>query len=186
MVREFYSKPRYQELSLMADRPYHVVITDDWGSERAAALYEAAGDHAQCLLVTDSATAMGIRGAIPLPTDQLADYLAQTISGLPVGTQFYLFGKEQFLWPVHATLIELHVQRSHCASERCGPIDRDVFCIHCQHTMQGINHTPVICSGCGRLLHVYDHFSKRLGCYMGFQVNAECETEIPEQEALHS
>lgn len=186
MAREFYSKPRYQELSLIADRPYHVVITDGWGKERAATLYETAAESAQCLVVSDQATATGIKGAIQLPNEQLTDYLPQMLSELSVGTQFYMFGKEQFLWPTHSKLIELHVPRSRCALQRCGPIDRDVFCTHCQHTTLGINHTPVICSGCGRLLHVYDHFSKRLGSYMGFQVNAECDTEIPEQEALHS
>lgn len=186
MAREFYSKPRYQELSLIAARPYHVVITDDWGWETASALYESAGSKGLFLLVTDTKTEAENSEAIRLGNDQLTDYLAETLSGLPPGTQFYLFGREQFLWPLHTRLIELHVPRSRCALQHCGPIDRDVFCIHCQHTMQGISQTPVICSGCGRLLHVYDHFSKRLGSYMGFQVNAECETEIPEQEALHS
>jgi dimethylamine monooxygenase subunit C len=186
MAREFYSKPRYQELTLMSDRPYHVVIADDLGREAASALYESAGSNSLILLVTDTETEVEGSGAIRLGKDQLEAYLAETLSSLPPGTQFYLFGREQFLWPVHTRLMELHVPRSRCALQRCGPIDRDVFCIHCQHTMQGINHTQAICSGCGRLLHVYDHFSKRMGSYMGFQVNAECEAEIPEQEALHS
>jgi hypothetical protein len=186
MAREFYSKPRYQKLTLMPDRPCHVVIADDLGREAASTLFESTGSNGLFLLLTDTEIEAEGSGAIRLGNDQLEAYLAETLSGLPPGTQFYLFGREQFLWPVHTRLMELHVPRSRCVLQRCGPIDRDVFCIHCQHTMQGINYTPVICSGCGRLLHVYDHFSKRLGCYMGFQVNAECETEIPEQEALHS
>ncbi|WP_206051823.1 dimethylamine monooxygenase subunit DmmA family protein [Nocardioides ferulae] len=51
----------------------------------------------------------------------------------------------------------------------------EVFCAHCSTataTAVGVDGV-VPCTGCGRDLVVYHHVSRRLGQYLGFQVDAE-------------
>ncbi|MBO1267274.1 dimethylamine monooxygenase subunit DmmA family protein [Arthrobacter cavernae] len=50
-----------------------------------------------------------------------------------------------------------------------------VFCPHCKArtaTLQGIG-AIVPCSGCGRNLEIYHHFSRRTASYLGFMAGAE-------------
>ena len=184
MARQFYSKPVYRTLIPVDGRPHHCVMTDAQGVARATQLCAAIEGASECIVVCEPQAGELIPGAAHVTGDTLEDYLAARLRKLPVGTQFYLFGREQFVWPLQDLLRTAHVPLERCAVERCGPLSRDVFCVHCRQTTTDVAHTPIDCTGCGRRLHVYDHFSKRLGCYMGFQVNAECEEEIPPQEVL--
>lgn len=184
MSRVFYSKPGYRTLEPVPGRLHHFLITDHLGAERAVALQAGAEGDSQCVVVCEQRSWARLAQATPIAPHALPEYLAEQLRGLPAPTQFYLFGRESFIWRVYAMLETLHVPRAQCAVECCGPLERDVFCVHCRHTTSEVSHSPVQCGGCGRLLHVYDHFSRRLGCYMGFQVNAECESDIPAREAL--
>ncbi|KWX69075.1 dimethylamine monooxygenase subunit DmmA family protein [Mycobacterium sp. NAZ190054] len=63
---------------------------------------------------------------------------------------------------------EIHVQAT-----ETGAID--VYCAHCTTstpTTVGVDGL-VPCQGCGKTLIVYYHVSRRLGRYLGFQVDAE-------------
>ena len=186
MLRKFYSKPDYQALTQVPGRRHHFLITDDEGKKRAKELLADITGISQCVFVSDSQSLLFINDAEKFSLDTLMEYLTTQFATLPAGTQFYLLGREQFIWSVHSMLRQLYVSESLCAVERCGPIERDVFCVHCRQIISGVRHNPVECSGCGCLLFIYDHFSKRLGSYMGFKVNAESEDEIPALEELDS
>ena len=62
---------------------------------------------------------------------------------------------------------------------------RPVFCVHCRAMTRGVRTNLVDCSGCGRTLFVRDHFSRRLGAYMGFQIDAEIPGDKPPVETLY-
>ncbi len=57
--------------------------------------------------------------------------------------------------------------------ERCGPITRRVQCIHCKGMTEDVAEEIVSCMYCGLKLLVRDHFSRRLGAFMGVRVDAE-------------
>ena len=57
--------------------------------------------------------------------------------------------------------------------------------VHCRTITRGVHTNIVSCSGCGRSLFVRDHFSRRLGAYMGFQIDAEVPGEVPAAEVVY-
>jgi hypothetical protein len=188
MSRIFYSKPRYQALFPVLEHPHHLLITDIDGLSRAQALQTELQEASTLLLVGMPADQAGEKEVCVRYSnhDALIEQLPGLVKGLPAGTVCYLFGRESFIWPTITQLHALGLAREHCLAERCGPLVRDVVCSHCKQRMQDVGENMVICDGCGRLLWNYDHFSPRLGAYMGFEVNAECPDDIPPREDLQA
>ncbi|WP_059020461.1 dimethylamine monooxygenase subunit DmmA family protein [Mycobacterium sp. M26] len=52
---------------------------------------------------------------------------------------------------------------------------REIFCPHCKHTtvaeVELTDEMP--CAGCGRVLFVHYHVSRRLGAHLGFAIHAD-------------
>jgi hypothetical protein len=188
MSRIFYSKPRYQTLVPVPEHPHHLLIGDIDGLSRTQALHAELEEPSTLLLVGMSADQVCLEevGASYLTHDALIEQLPGLVKGLPAGTVCYLFGRESFIWPTITQLHALGLAREQCLAERCGPLVRDVICSHCKQRMRDVGENMVICDGCSRLLWNYDHFSPRLGAYMGFEVNAECPDEIPPREDLQT
>ena len=65
-----------------------------------------------------------------------------------------------------------------------GSLRRRVWCTHCHAFTDGVTTNVVPCAGCGRHLLVRDHFSRRLGAFMGVMVDAEAPGEIPAIEEV--
>lgn len=185
MSRIFYSKPNYTPLAPRPGHPHHLLITDGHGLDRALTLRDAV-DAPCTLLLVDAPGDVKAPDATTCDTGELAERLPALVAGLPAGTACYLFGREAFIWPVATRLQHLGVARDHCLAERCGPLVRDVLCMHCKERLHDVSDNLAECTGCGRLLWNYDHFSRRLGAYMGFEVNAECAADIPERETLQA
>ncbi|WP_438970698.1 dimethylamine monooxygenase subunit DmmA family protein [Methylophaga sp.] len=102
-----------------------------------------------------------------------------------MGTQFYVAGSERFIWAVIETLNEYGVQEQHVAKELSGTLARSVYCVHCKTISENVHHSIHPCDGCGRHLFVRDHFSRRLGAYMGVMVDAEEPGNIPAKEEIY-
>lgn len=186
MQRQFYSKPQYRTLDALPERPHHVVIADSIGVEFARRLLADVDGDCSFVIVDEVQPASAEDRCVRIASSALAGYLAARLPQWPAGTGFYLFGREAFAWPVQNLLQDLCVPRSQCEVQRCGPLVRDVVCMHCRHTNRDVRETLVDCGGCARVLSVYDHFSRRLGCYMGFQANAECERDLPPRALLRA
>tara|TARA_R110002050_G_scaffold71891_3_gene154752 strand:+ start:149963 stop:150565 length:603 start_codon:yes stop_codon:yes gene_type:complete len=90
-----------------------------------------------------------------------------------MGTRFYVAGSEGFIWQVAKELYDVGVQDDDIDKELCGTLARTVYCVHCKAMTQNAHHNIVTCTGCQRQLFVRDHFSRRLGAYMGLMVDAE-------------
>lgn len=102
-----------------------------------------------------------------------------------MGLRLYLIGDEDTLWRASrlaaaAGLGEAEIRRHHA-----GTLARPVWCVHCQHTQRSVHTNLLTCAGCGRTLFVRDHFSRRLGAYMGFQIDAEVPGVCPPVETLY-
>jgi hypothetical protein len=188
MSRIFYSKPRYQTLVPVPEHPHHLLIADTDGLSRARILHAELQEARTLLLVGMPSDKSGMEAVDQQYATQeaLTEQLPGLITGLPAGILCYLFGRESFIWPTITQLQALGLAREQCLAERCGPLVRDVVCTHCKQRICDVGENMVNCDGCGRLLWNYDHFSARLGAYMGFEVNAECPDDIPPKEALQA
>ena len=63
---------------------------------------------------------------------------------------------------------------------------RRVFCTHSRFMSEPVTASPTRCQGCGLTLEVRDHFSRRLGAYMGVRIDAEVPGEVPREEVFDS
>ncbi|GAB2514031.1 dimethylamine monooxygenase subunit DmmA family protein [Nocardia heshunensis] len=131
------------------------------------------------VLVTDSAETSPLAGEFD------GDILAVSPEGLGpvlekacVGWHFVIHGTDATVSAVRARLLAAGAIDAEITTLVEDADRRRVFCTHCRTATAAqveIGGT-VPCSGCGSPLVVYHHFSRRLGAYMGYRVDAE---ELP-------
>jgi len=112
--------------------------------------------------------------------------LTRCLAAARMGTRLYLAGSEGFL----ASCVRIAESSGLAADEiRCeliGTLARPVFCVHCRTVTPRVTTNIAPCSGCGRMLLVRDHFSRRLAAFMGVQADAEVPGSLPERVDLFS
>ncbi len=96
-----------------------------------------------------------------------------------MGTQVHLAGSEAFLNEATALANACGIIGDGLTTELSGPATRRVQCVHCKGMMDEVVATPVSCSHCGVKLTVRDHYSRRLGAFMGVCVDAEAPGVLP-------
>ena len=88
------------------------------------------------------------------------------------GTHLCICGDETFIWNCRnqaraAGLLDTEMSLIKAAE------GRQAYCVHCSQ-LQPISHDDeVTCQHCGVHLTIREHFSKRLGAYMGVCLNAD-------------
>ncbi|MGE2730780.1 dimethylamine monooxygenase subunit DmmA family protein [Mycolicibacterium vaccae] len=107
--------------------------------------------------------------------DDAAARLTEHLSTARVGVRILLAGAIGACLQLRAAALAAGVEDDeiHIQATESGPIH--VYCAHCAastKTTAGID-SLVVCSGCAKTLIVYHHVSRRLGKYLGFQVDAE-------------
>lgn len=110
--------------------------------------------------------------------------LRRELEAAAMGTRLYLVGSEHLIWQASRLADAFGLGEDEVRRCRTGTSARPVFCVHCRATTLDARTTLVSCSGCARTLFVRDHFSRRLGAYMGFQADAEAPGHLPEAEPL--
>lgn len=115
-------------------------------------------------------------------TDQTGFWQAldQRLSASRMGTRIYAAGDEAFLWQVSAQAALHGVLNADIMREQAVSLARSVYCVHCKTTTHHITTNIATCSACQRQLLVRDHFSRRLGAYMGLMIDAEEPGNVPE------
>tara|TARA_R110002049_G_scaffold175316_6_gene342633 strand:- start:1003 stop:1605 length:603 start_codon:yes stop_codon:yes gene_type:complete len=111
--------------------------------------------------------------------------LKNSLSECYMGTRFYVAGSEDFIWEVAKELYKVGVQDDDIDKELTGTLARTVYCVHCKAITKDVHHNVVACVGCQRQLFVRDHFSRRLGAYMGLMVDAEEPGVLPTIEEVY-
>ncbi|TFF25485.1 hypothetical protein E3C22_09045 [Jiella endophytica] len=96
-----------------------------------------------------------------------------------MGTQLHLAGSEAFLNEASALAHGCGVVGDGLTTELCGDPARRVQCVHCKGMMDDVSASPVACRHCGVNLMVRDHYSRRLGAFMGVCVDAEAPGDLP-------
>jgi len=191
------SKPLYDSLVWRQQATGHMVIAKGEGGIAVLKLFQQMCPREPIkLLFTDEGTAPKkyadiIKTLVPeglqvLESEQAV--LAALREQLPdclMGTQFYVAGTEAFIWAVLDELKKYGVQDRNVEKELSGTLARSVYCVHCKTIDKDVHYNIHQCSGCQRHLFVRDHFSRRLGAYMGVMVDAEIPGDIPAKEEIY-
>ncbi len=170
-IKSVSSRPVYPPVEININAAYHLFITEPSASSKVGNLLQQTAAKTHQLIESDN-------------IEELKLQLTELIGTLPLATSVYLAGRETYMWQVYAVLAELGFIKEQI--EMLTPTDnsRTVFCCHCYTQTHQVAAAPFECEGCGLPLTVTDHFSKRLGSYFGFQVNAEAKDELPAAEAF--
>ena len=117
---------------------------------------------------------------------ELIGDLPTWLSSYTMGLRLYIAGSESFIWSVSAVAGEFGMSSDEIQREHCGTLSRRVYCVHCKTINETVKTNIAACRGCGCTLLVRDHFSRRLGAYMGVKVDAEAPGEVPKvEEEMH-
>lgn len=191
------SKPQYDGLAWNEKAVLHVVVAQDEGGMALLRAFEQQYPR-ESVRVIYSAEAPSAQHYVEVLKHKLgsdlevcaseAEALATLAAALPscrMGTQFYVAGTETFVWNVSKALYTVGVQNGDVRKEVIGTLARPLYCVHCKTITRDVRHNIADCSGCGRKLFVRDHFSRRLGAYMGFMVDAEEPGNVPAIEEVY-
>lgn len=191
------SKPLYDSLVWRQKATGHMVIAEGEGGIAVLKLFQQMCPREPIkLLFADSKSASKqyadiIQHLVPeglqvCESEQaVLTALKEQLPDCLMGTQFYVAGSEAFIWAVLEELRQYGVQDINVEKELSGTLARPVYCVHCKNIDKEVHHSIHQCSGCGRHLFVRDHFSRRLGAYMGFMVDAEEPGNIPAAEEIY-
>jgi predicted RNA-binding Zn-ribbon protein involved in translation (DUF1610 family) len=102
----------------------------------------------------------------------LVENLARVLDQARMGLRVYAAGPESFVWSIDQLAMARGCGKGEVAMQVAGPAAGGVVCIHCKLVQEGIAGSRHVCAGCGRVLAVRDHFSRRLGGFLGVMADA--------------
>ncbi len=106
--------------------------------------------------------------------------LSVALATARMGTRVYAAGDEPLLGSVVKAAIESGIEHNSVRTEHRGSVVRRVQCVHCKGITENVMTNPVTCAHCGTALLVRDHYSRRIGAFMGVRIDAENPGEIPQ------
>lgn len=118
-------------------------------------------------------------------TDEVMRLLDELLSTATMGTRLYAAGGEGFVGRVVVTAVSHGIDHKSILTEHSGSRARRVQCVHCKHIAEDVTVSILECAGCGVLLFVRDHYSRRLAAFQGVCANAEDPTERPVPEEAY-
>lgn len=189
------SKPIYTSLVWHEKATSHLVVAQGQGGMAVLKLFQLMHPKQPIsVLYTPTAGAdyaKTLQKVVPEGLQILAselEVLAQLKALLPtmlMGMRLYVAGSEDFMWSVAEVVKSFGIEDADIMKEIAGTLARPIYCVHCKAITHGVTTNIGKCSGCGRMLFVRDHFSRRLGAYMGLMIDAESPGEFPEIEEIY-
>jgi predicted RNA-binding Zn-ribbon protein involved in translation (DUF1610 family) len=150
--------------------------------ERTQVLYTAGRSGAD----VEQLRALGVDALDVVPdVEQLLAALDGLLDQASMGTRLYAAGGEGFVGRVVRLGIDHGIDHKSVLTEHSGSLARRVQCVHCKHFTEHVTTSIFECAGCGTLLFVRDHYSRRLAAFQGVCVNAEDPTQRPEPEEAY-
>lgn len=113
---------------------------------------------------------------------ELERIVSDRLASARVGLRLYIAGSDAFIRRIQRPAFEMGVLPTEIFVAVTGDEIR-VWCTHCKAITEAPAFNLLECTGCGRQLLVYHHFSRRHGAYMGFQADAEAHGELPERKS---
>ncbi len=188
LVSGIKSRPLYDGLVPRPNAQRHLIVSEGEGALAVADLVaKAAPDflpRATILYVgenqSDRLQAIGAGVCDILPTiEVLLSRLADVLSTAMMGTRLYVSGTEGFIGQVIQLALDHGIDHRSIATEHRGSLARRVQCVHCKGITENVTTNIAICAHCGLNLLVRDHYSRRLGAFMGVCIDAEAPGELP-------
>lgn len=191
MVPTIKSRPTYPGLRPVAAARRNVVAAEGEGVEAVLGLLAAApagfAARTEVVLAGGDASALGAVG-VPVRTARDADEALATLDALlataTMGTRLYAAGGEGFVGRVVRLAIDHCIDPRSVLTEHVGTLARRVQCVHCKLFTEAVTTSLYECDGCGNLLLVRDHYSRRLAAFQGVCVNAEDPSQRPVAEEV--
>ncbi|GGC87151.1 dimethylamine monooxygenase subunit DmmA family protein [Chelatococcus reniformis] len=175
----------------------HILLADGDGAAAIVDLARAAPPEffeRAHIITAPAAGAMAVRAplralapAVLDETDRLAaalSRLAEVLAGAGMGTRLYVAGTEGTIGQAMQVALDAGVELGAIATEHRGSRARRVQCAHCKTFIDEVTTQPVACSGCGLMLFVRDHYSRRLAAFQGVCVDAEEPGSAPTPEEV--
>jgi hypothetical protein len=144
---------------------------------RPARLREGAQQH--LVVIQCAAVCPAFAGELEQPkvlnaeTGDFSTRLTDALGQCTVGSHLYIAGDEAFVWRIHALARNAGLQDDEIDMTVSVAGLRTVYCVHCGLSQPGTTHDSLHCSGCRVLLEVREHFSRRLGAYIGVCANPD-------------
>ncbi|MDX6302497.1 MAG: dimethylamine monooxygenase subunit [Nocardioidaceae bacterium] len=193
------SRPRYQGLQAVPTARHNLVAADGEGvrpvlrmlsgappgfAGRTHVLY--AGSETSAAEDLDRLHSLGTAQVDVLPTsDDLIRALDGLLSTASMGTRLYAAGTEGFIGRVLTIAIGHGIDHKSVLTEHSGSRARRVQCVHCKRITEDVTVSIFECAGCGVLLFVRDHYSRRLAAFQGVCANAEDPSQRPVPEEAY-
>jgi hypothetical protein len=117
--------------------------------------------------------------------DDLIDRLDGLLTTATMSTRLYAAGSEGFVGRVVVVAVSHGIDHKSVLTEHSGSRARRVQCVHCKHITEDVTVSILECAGCGVLLFVRDHYSRRLAAFQGVCANAEDPSERPVPEEAY-
>lgn len=99
--------------------------------------------------------------------------LHQLLVSATVGSHLYIMGDEAFIWRIHGEARSAGLEDDEIDITRTIAGQRQVYCVHCGLTQAAGPEPLLSCIGCAVGLEVREHFSRRLGAYLGVCTNPD-------------
>jgi dimethylamine monooxygenase subunit C len=152
-----FSRPTYRLLDLDPSGRTHLIAGVAEGHASIARVAGQAGALAKAFTVIYD----------PNPDADLTECLISFFNTATMGVRVYFCGSESFIWAAVRAAAPYGFGTDEIQLEVTGHDARDVYCVHCKNVIAHVSTYTCVCTNCGTLLGVRDHFSRRLGCYMG-------------------
>ncbi|MBK9077765.1 MAG: hypothetical protein IPL91_00855 [Hyphomicrobium sp.] len=190
------SRPRYSELELDIKSKRHIVVCDKNGAAAAQRMLRTsnvAAANTTVLVIGPGADkeeagafeSMGCDVVMASPTIEAAMFrLDQVFAKATMGTRIYVAGIEGLIGQTVALAQRYGVKPMSVRQQHCGSLKRRVQCVHCKGVTEDVTTQIVTCAHCGVPLFVRDHFSRRLGAFMGVSADAEEAGVLPPIEEV--
>ena len=189
MTSDIKSRPRYGDRLALdpSGRVHVIVVSGGAGGDAVSSILaqaRAAGD-APIRILAVVAEIAGLPVSHYESEAALLRGLHDLLELSRMGLRVYAVGPEAFLWAVDRIAAGYGFGKGEVAKFLAGSLARKVYCSHCKTMSDDIVANLHRCSGCGTMLLVRDHFSRRLGAYMGIKVDAEEPGCYPETVELY-
>jgi len=188
------SRPIYTTLKPDLGGRHHVLVGQGIGGEGLVRVLEGLSAHRARAVVVYAGEpfqadlkrlAPGMLRLHTTEAEAVAD-LNQTLAECFMGTRVYIAGSESLIGSCVQVTSRYGLNTDEVQCEHCGSAARRVYCIHCKSSNENVTTNIVSCIGCGRHLLVRDHYSRRLGGFMGVMVDAEAPGDIPPIQEVFS
>ena len=162
------SLPRYQALRICEDARQHVVVVQAEALTKIVDFIATLPEEpdVSILLVQGDTSATARRAAFFPTHDALERHLLATLDRAAIGLRVYVCGDEAFIWRIRRRAGEAGMLPEEITSE-LNAAPRAVYCVHCSASHVYDALPEVECAGCGINLSVREHFSQRVGAYLG-------------------